>query len=67
MIGGSWKFFLSGGIIARVWPSATNSRLCDWLQIDVSGSLSTLGWSPPVSLEEGLTRTVAGFQCEARV
>lgn len=36
-------------------------RLCGNLQVDISKARSLLGWVPPVSVEEGLRRTVAGM------
>jgi nucleoside-diphosphate-sugar epimerase len=35
-------------------------RLCGNLQVDISKAKAILGWSPPVSVEEGLRRAVAG-------
>jgi len=35
-------------------------RLLGSLQVDISKARRLLGWSPPVSLDEGLTRTVVG-------
>lgn len=35
-------------------------RLLDSLQVDISKTRNLLGWRPPVSLEEGLRRMVAG-------
>ena len=32
-------------------------RLCGSLQVDISKTLQLLGWSPPVSVDEGLRRT----------
>ncbi len=49
---------------ALVEKSATISRLRESLPLDVSATRSALGWSPPVSLGEGLTRTVTGFLSE---
>ena len=34
-------------------------RLCSNLQVDISKARSVLGWVPPVSVEEGLRRTMA--------
>lgn len=34
-------------------------RLCGNLQVDISKARSVLGWVPPVSVEEGLRRTMA--------
>jgi nucleoside-diphosphate-sugar epimerase len=38
-----------------------SSRLCDSLQVDISKTKELLGWSPPVSVEEGLRRTADHF------
>lgn len=35
-------------------------RLCGNLQVDISHTCSTLGWHPPVSVAEGLLRTMKG-------
>jgi len=35
-------------------------RLCGNLQVDISKARSLLGWVPPVSVEEGLRRAMAG-------
>ncbi len=35
--------------------------LCGSLQVDISKARNVLGWSPPVSVEEGLRRAVAGI------
>jgi nucleoside-diphosphate-sugar epimerase len=35
-------------------------RLTDSLQVDIRPTCETLGWRPPVSVEEGLLRAVAG-------
>lgn len=37
-------------------------RLCGSLQVDISKTKQLLGWSPPVSLDEGLHRTAEGFK-----
>jgi nucleoside-diphosphate-sugar epimerase len=34
-------------------------RLLDSLQVDISDTRETLGWEPPVSVDEGLRRAVA--------
>ena len=36
-------------------------RLCGNLQVDISKARSLLGWMPPVSVDEGLRRAVAGL------
>jgi nucleoside-diphosphate-sugar epimerase len=35
-------------------------RLCGNLQVDISKSRELLGWSPPISVDEGLRRAVGG-------
>jgi nucleoside-diphosphate-sugar epimerase len=35
-------------------------RLTDSLQVDIRPTCEILGWAPPVSVQEGLLRTVAG-------
>ena len=35
-------------------------RLCGNLQVDIFKARSLLGWLPPVSVDEGLRRAVAG-------
>lgn len=35
------------------------SRLCDSLQVDISKARSILGWTPPISLQEGLRRAIS--------
>ena len=37
-------------------------RLCGNLQVDISKARTLLGWVPPVSVDEGLRRAVAGVQ-----
>jgi nucleoside-diphosphate-sugar epimerase len=39
---------------------AAIERLCGNLQVDISKARSLLGWVPPVSVDEGLRRAVAG-------
>jgi nucleoside-diphosphate-sugar epimerase len=39
---------------------AAVERLCGNLQVDISKARSLLGWVPPVSVDEGLRRAVAG-------
>lgn len=36
-------------------------RLCGSLQVDISKARALLGWTPPVSVDEGLRRTAQGF------
>ena len=37
-------------------------RLCGSLQVDIEKTWRLLGWTPPVSLDEGLRRAAAGMQ-----
>ena len=36
-------------------------RLCGSLQVDISKARDVLGWTPPISVDEGLRRAAAGF------
>lgn len=36
-------------------------RLCGSLRVDISKAKTLLGWSPPLSVDEGLRRAAAGF------
>jgi nucleoside-diphosphate-sugar epimerase len=45
---------------AMVSKRALVQRLCNNLQVDISKARQLLGWCPPISLNEGLHRTVAG-------
>lgn len=37
-------------------------RLCGSLQVDISKARDVLGWTPPISVDEGLKRAAAGFK-----
>jgi nucleoside-diphosphate-sugar epimerase len=37
-------------------------RLCGSLQLDIAKTRQLLGWTPPVSVDEGLRRTAEGFR-----
>jgi len=37
-------------------------RLCGSLQLDISKTRQLLGWTPPVSVDEGLRRAAEGFR-----
>ena len=45
---------------ALLGRSDVAQRLCGSLQVDISKTRELLGWSPPVSVDEGLQRAVAG-------
>lgn len=62
---------------ARLWPvpppllkagatllgrRAAAERLCGNLQVDITKARTLLGWSPPISVDEGLRRAAAGFR-----
>ncbi|SEA11234.1 NAD dependent epimerase/dehydratase family protein [Desulfuromusa kysingii] len=41
---------------------ALAQRLCGSLQVDISKTREVLGWTPPISVDEGLKRAAAGFK-----
>lgn len=52
---------------ASVGKPAVAQRLCGSLQVDISKTRQLLGWSPPVSVDEGLKKTAEGYLREASV
>lgn len=52
---------LAGRLTGR---SAVIDRLTGSLQLDISHTINTLQWQPPVSIEQELKRTVAFFEAE---
>jgi nucleoside-diphosphate-sugar epimerase len=42
-------------------------RLCGSLCVDITKTRQLLGWSPPVSVDEGLRRTAEAFRREAHL
>jgi len=46
---------------ALLGKRAVAQRLCGNLQVDISKAQRLLGWTPPVSVDEGLRRTAADF------
>jgi nucleoside-diphosphate-sugar epimerase len=36
-------------------------RLCGSLQVDITKTRTLLGWTPPISVDEGLRRAAQGF------
>ena len=42
-------------------------RLCGSLQVDITKTRQLLGWSPPISVDEGLRRAAKGFRHETPV
>ena len=47
---------------AMVGKQDVAQRLCGSLQVDIEKTWRLLGWTPPVSLDEGLRRAAAGMQ-----
>jgi nucleoside-diphosphate-sugar epimerase len=54
---------LCAGLLGR---RAELARLCGSLQVDISQSRAELGWSPPVTVNESLARTVAWYLAAGR-
>lgn len=52
---------------ALLGKSDAMQRLCGNLRVDISKACRLLGWVPPVSVEEGLRRAVAGRADEANI
>ena len=51
---------LLGSAAAMIGKRAVAQRLLGNLQFDISHTCSTLGWKPPISVDEGLRRAVQG-------
>jgi nucleoside-diphosphate-sugar epimerase len=47
------------GVASLLGKGASAQRLCGNLQVDISKARTLLGWTPPVSVEEGLRRAIA--------
>jgi nucleoside-diphosphate-sugar epimerase len=47
---------------ASLGRKAVVQRLLDNLQVDITATRQTLGWQPPITVDEGLRRTVAGLR-----
>jgi nucleoside-diphosphate-sugar epimerase len=54
---------VAGGMLGR---AAEVRRLCGSLVVDVSRTRTALGWSPPMTVDEALARTIAWYLAEAR-
>ena len=52
---------------ALVGKPAIAQRLCGSLQVDISKTQQLLGWTPPLSVDEGLKRAAEGYLREASV
>jgi nucleoside-diphosphate-sugar epimerase len=50
---------LAGGLLGR---KAEMRRLCGSLTVDIAQTRERLGWSPPLSMDEALSRTVSWYQ-----
>lgn len=55
---------LGAGLLGK---PAIAQRLCGSLQVDISKTRQLLGWTPPVSVDEGLKRAAEGYWREAAV
>lgn len=51
---------LLGAAAAMIGKRAVAQRLLGDLQVDISHTCSTLGWKPPISVDEGLRRAMQG-------
>lgn len=51
---------LLGAVAAMIGKRAVAQRLLGNLQVDISHTCRTLGWKPPISVDEGLRRAVQG-------
>lgn len=54
-----WALHAGAKLIGR---EAMFLRLCGNLQVDISKARQLLGWSPPISVDEGLRRAAEGFR-----
>lgn len=54
--------FLIRNSLRAIGRGAEYNRLFGSLQLDISATLEGLSWKPPLSLEEGLARTVSWYQ-----
>jgi len=58
----TWMLMTGAALLGK---RALSQRLCGSLQLDISKAKDLLGWSPPVSVHEGLRRAAAGFLATA--
>jgi nucleoside-diphosphate-sugar epimerase len=54
----SWLEFAA----ALLGKRAVAQRLCGSLQVDIEKTRRLLGWSPPLSLDQGLKKAVEGMR-----
>ncbi len=59
-----WMLHVSGKLMGR---QAEIERLIGSLQVDISHTCTTLDWTPPISVEEGLRRAAEWFVQEHKV
>ena len=55
----TWILMAGASMLGR---QGTAQRLCGNLQVDIAKARSMLGWTPPVRVDEGLRRAVAGYR-----
>lgn len=53
----SWLY----GVAALLGKREVIRRLCDTLQVDIEKNRQLLQWTPPLTMEQGLKKTVTGF------
>ena len=54
-----WFLELGATLLGKRAPA---QRLCGSLQVDISKAKNMLGWTPSISVDEGLRRAAAGFK-----
>lgn len=54
-----WALQAAGAVLGK---GDAVQRLCGNLQVDISKARELLGWTPPVSVAEGLRRAMSGVQ-----
>jgi nucleoside-diphosphate-sugar epimerase len=54
--------FVLGWGGAMLGKSSVAQRLCDSLQVDITKTRHMLGWSPPITLDQGLKKAVEGMK-----
>lgn len=55
-----WVLELGAGMVGK---GDAVQRLCGNLQVDISKAQTLLGWTPPVSMKEGLKKAVSKVRC----
>jgi nucleoside-diphosphate-sugar epimerase len=66
-LGGPVRLFYIPSPVLNLCAQVVNQpgiyqRLCGSLQLDITKTRELLGWTPPVSVDEGLRRVAAGFR-----